>query len=295
MWRGGAAAVVAGALGALAAGCSLLTSWDGYVCSGDCTDASSGPPPIDAAPFDAARDGAGGVEAGYDARLDSPPDTFVAPPVDSGVDASDAGVDASVPITFVQGNSSHPSTAAATLAFNTPVAAGDAILVAFFCGSAATLSSVTDSLGNTFQTVVGPDPGSNNNHYIAIAPGSAAGADSVTVTLSAAPAGFNLFILEYAGLAPASAFDVTSTGSDTAADTDGGMASGFATTTAANELIFGLADSVGGAAGAGFTLRFPQAGNFVEDQVVSSAGSYEATGTATSGSWTLVMATFIGQ
>jgi hypothetical protein len=297
MGRRAVVAGLGGALGALAAGCSLLTSYDGLVCGADCGDASVGPG-VDGGRLDAGADVSGGAgrDAPPDSPLDSPADTSVADvstPVDSG-GGDDSGADASIPITFVQVNHTAPAAATATLSFNNPVGQGDAILVAFIGNASATLDTIADSLGNSFPVVVGPDPGSGNNHYIAIALDSPGGADTITVTFSAVPGGANLFILEYSGLVAANAFDVTKTGSGTSTATDG-MQSGFATTTAPVELIFGLADASGGSAGTGFASRDVLKGNVVEDEIVTSAGSYQATATASSGSWTMVMATFIGQ
>ncbi len=72
--------------------------------------------------------------------------------------------------------------------------------------------------------------------------------------------------------------------------------SGSATTAKANELIFGAGTSANKftAAGVGFTQRptNPLFGNLVEDQVVSSTGSYKATATNSPGNWVMQMVCF---
>ena len=87
--------------------------------------------------------------------------------------------------------------------------------------------------------------------------------------------------------------DVTAgaSGSGTAAN------SGAATTTSANELIFG-ANTVATttkAAGSGFTSRIITSpdGDIAEDKVVTTAGSNSATATlSSSGPWVMQMVTF---
>src|SRR6185436_12254133 len=71
--------------------------------------------------------------------------------------------------------------------------------------------------------------------------------------------------------------------------------SGAATTTSANELIFGAGTTATGfyAPGSGFTTRIITGdGDIAEDKVVSSTGSYSATGQTSSAPWVMQMATF---
>ena len=76
-----------------------------------------------------------------------------------------------------------------------------------------------------------------------------------------------------------------------------GANSGAATTTSANELIFGanMVYTLTGAAGSGFTTRVITSpdGDIAEDKVVTTAGSNSATATLTSsGPWVMQMVTF---
>src|SRR5439155_14188212 len=99
---------------------------------------------------------------------------------------------------------------------------------------------------------------------------------------------------EYNGLDASNPLDVTAVGVGTGTS----ASSGAATTTSANELIFGTGSTTGMAytgAGAGFTIRIVNNfGNMAEDKTVSSTGSNSATATNSSGTWVMQMATFRG-
>jgi hypothetical protein len=203
----------------------------------------------------------------------------------------DAG---SVPIAFVQANTIKPTAATTMLALATNVGAHDAIVVClnYPTASGATLSAISDTLGNTYSVVVGPIDAAGDIHYVAVAADSMAGGDTVTVTLSAAPVnGSDLLVMEYSGLALANAFDVSAqaSGNGTA------LSSGPATTTAAHELVLGYAEAPSASPGIGFTQRALLSGNLTEDKVVSTAGTYDATATTTTGAWVMVLATFKGR
>jgi hypothetical protein len=114
----------------------------------------------------------------------------------------------------------------------------------------------------------------------------------VTVTFNQAAAFVDVRVLEYSGLDTANPLDkaVGVAGSGTSAS------SGSATTTAANELIFGAGMTLGRftGAGTGFSSRIitnPDA-DLAEDETVSSTGSYSATASGSSSGWVMQMATF---
>lgn len=229
------------------------------------------------------------------------PVTSDAPEIDAPINRtdarrpSDAGTDTVgvVPINFIQVNTVKPTTAATMLALGSPVTLHDAIIVClnYPAASGATLTSIVDTSGNAYNTIVGPIDTGGEMHYVVFAQDVKSGTDALTVTLSAAPTGgSDLFALEYSGLAFTNAFDVSSNNSGTAT----AMTSGNATTTTADELIVGYAEAGQATAGVGFTSRATLSGNLVEDQIVSSIGSYSATATTTGagGTWTMIMATF---
>ena len=119
----------------------------------------------------------------------------------------------------------------------------------------------------------------------------AAASNTVTVNFNQAAAYPDVRILEYSGLDPTSPLDVTAA----AAGNGTSASSGSATTTSANELIFGAGNTAHDftAAGTGFTSRVINIfGNIAEDKTVSSSGSYNATATNIPGAWVMQMATF---
>ena len=153
----------------------------------------------------------------------------------------------------------------------------------------ATVQSVKDSVGNTYTLAIGPTSGTALRQSIYYASNIAGGTNTVTVTFSQAAAYPDMRILEYKGV---TTLDVTAgaSGNSTAAN------SGSATTTAANELIFG-ANTVftgTGAVGSGFTSRIVTPdGDLAEDKTVTTAGSNSASATlSSSGPWVMQMVTF---
>jgi hypothetical protein len=199
------------------------------------------------------------------------------------------------PITFVQANTIKPTAAITPLPFNSPVAVHSAIVIClnFPASSGAKLAGISDTLNNNYSVVVGPVVGNSAVHYVAVALDSKAGPDTINVAATVAPnGGSDLLALEYSGLSLSGAFDVTASNSGTTV----AMASGTATTTFAHELIIGYGEASAVAAGAGYTGRATISGNLVEDMIVSSAGSYEATATTTTtAGWQMIMATFKGR
>jgi len=155
----------------------------------------------------------------------------------------------------------------------------------------SSISSVKDSKGNLYTLAVGPTKNAPLQQSIYYAKNIVAGSNTVTVNFNQAAAYPDVRILEYSGLDPTSPLDVTKfkTGTGTAATSDS------ATTTSANELIFGAGNTAHHftAAGSGFTSRVINIyGNIAEDEVVSSSGSYAATATNYAGLWVMQMATF---
>ncbi len=199
-------------------------------------------------------------------------------------------------ISFVQVNAAAPQTASASVSVIYPAAqtAGDLNIVAVgWNDTTSTVSSVTDSRGNTYALAIGPTTGTGLRQSIYYAKNIAAGSNTVTVAFSKAAAFVDVRVLEYSGLDTLNPLDTTAgaVGSGTAAS------SGAATTTSANELIFGAGMTVGRftGAGAGFTSRIitnPDA-DIAEDQTVSATGSYSATAPNSASSWVMQMATFV--
>jgi hypothetical protein len=199
-------------------------------------------------------------------------------------------------ITFVQVASGPPtiqaSNSSVAVAYVNPQTAGNLNIVAVGWGDTTSLiSSVKDSKGNTYTLAMLPIKNAPLQQSIYYAKNIVGGSNTVTVKFSQAAAYPDVRILEYSGLDPTSPLDVTA-----AAPGSGPSASsGSATTTSANELIFGAGTTAHHftAAGSGFKQRVINIyGNIAEDQVVSSIGSNAATATNSAGLWVMQMATF---
>jgi len=194
-------------------------------------------------------------------------------------------------ISFIQVAAATPSsTATASVTYPAAQTSGDLnIVVVGWNDTTSTVQSVKDSGGNTYSLAIGPTKGTGLQESIYYAANIVGGANTVTVTFNQSAADPDIRILEYRGVTTLDA-KAGASGSSTAAN------SGSATTTSANELIFG-ADMVAtstGSAGSGFTSRIiTSRGDIAEDKVVTTAGSNSATATLSrSGPWVMQMVTF---
>ena len=196
-------------------------------------------------------------------------------------------------ISFIQVASATPQTktATVTVTYATAETAGDLNIVAVgWNDTTATVQSVKDSAGNTYSLAIGPTIGTGLQESIYYASKIVGGSNTVTVTFNQSANAPDIRILEYRGVTTLDA-KAGASGSSTAAN------SGSATTTSANELIFG-ADMVATTtemAGSGFTSRIITSpdGDIAEDKVVTTAGSNSATATLEgSEPWVMQMATF---
>jgi len=141
-------------------------------------------------------------------------------------------------------------------------------------GTSSTVSSVSDSKGNVYTRAVGPIGLSGTLsqwiYYAKNITAAAAGGNTVTVVFSQATVYPDIRILEYSGLDPASPVDVTAQASGTSS----GATSGAATTTNANDLIFGANMTTGTTSGpgTGFTSRVVTSpdSDIAEDRVVTT-------------------------
>ena len=185
-------------------------------------------------------------------------------------------------ISFIQVASATPQAKTATVNVTYPASqtAGDLnIVVVGWNDTTSTVQSVKDSAGNNYNLAIGPTAGRDCGSRSTTLPNIVGGSNTVTVTFSQPAAYPDVRILEYRGV---TTLDVTTGASGNSA----GASSGSATTTSANELIFGAntVATLTGAAGNGFTSRIITSpdGNIAEDKVVTAAGSNSATATLTS-------------
>jgi len=187
---------------------------------------------------------------------------------------------------LVQTNSGTPSALVTTysVGFSSPVAASDLLLVAVGTNvPTATITSVTDTLGNTFTPATSLATNTNwgIGEQVWSASGKASGTDTITVNVSQ-PANLHVIIAEYSGVATASPVDAgVFAGSGATAGT--AVDSGPLATSTAGDLLFGhvvtghLNESF--TAGTGYTLRqtTPTGASAIEDQWASTTGTYHGT------------------
>jgi glucose/arabinose dehydrogenase/PKD repeat protein len=172
---------------------------------------------------------------------------------------------------------------------NTP---GNLIVVYAIWSNTGT-ASITDTRGNSYAAAA-PATRWNNSTWssqVFYAKNVAGGANTVTGTFGTAINSFGiLYVHEYTGMDKINPLDVTAAAIGSARSMD----SGSATTTNANDLIFGAGASLWSvtAAGTAFTTRLTGYDNMTEDRVVSTTGSYNATATQNSSAWVMHMAAF---
>jgi IPT/TIG domain len=188
-------------------------------------------------------------------------------------------------ISFVQTNSATPQGNFSSVGVTYTVAqtAGNLnVIVVGWNDSTSTITGVTDTSGNAYSVaapvVVQSGTASQAIYYAKNITGAAAGANTVTVTFSAAARHPDIRIAEYSGIDTANPLDTSAGAQGNTATSD----SGPAATTNANDLLVGgnTVQSTTTAPGTGFTSRGITAdGDILEDQIVSSTGSYNATAT----------------
>src|ERR1043165_9015471 len=151
------------------------------------------------------------------------------------------------------------------------------VVVVGWNDTTAAVSSVTDSTGNVYTRAGGPTAYAGqltqSIYYAKNIGGAPASANTVTVRFTVPAFYADIRIVEYSGIDQVNPVDVVAGATGTTTS----MSSGTATTTNANDLIFG-ANTVTHttvAGGAGFTVRFltPDK-DIAEDKVVAAAGSY---------------------
>ncbi len=202
---------------------------------------------------------------------------------------------------FVQGlgiNTQSGNTANITLPG--PSTAGNLMVLSLSTATTAvTVSSITDTKGNTYTPAIGPtdwNAGADRS-WTYYASNIAGGGPAITITITysgGAPPSLDTYAAEYSGVTTGSPLDQTSAGTGLAGIN---LDSGSKTTTQASELIFGFGMSAGHA-----IPDVPYApgrstfdNNFIADQTVASINSYHVTATNTgANNWMCQMVTFKG-
>lgn len=211
----------------------------------------------------------------------------------SNVSATFAAPTATAPVQQIQTiNGGTPGTNSITGNFSQAQTLGNTNIVWILTNSAASVSSITDTLGNTYTLAAcggGTNPQANLFLYYSLSIAAAgAGANTITVALSAAPTYRVILASEYSGLL---AFDAChgANGSGTALD------SGAFTTTVGNDLLIGGDNVAHGISvvSSGWTQEISNSGNDVEDQKNVAAAAYHFLPTqAPTGTWQAIGAGF---
>jgi chitodextrinase len=196
------------------------------------------------------------------------------------------------PPSIVQTNQNQISSGTSTaVTFNAPTLAGNTI-VAYVIWSNTGSVALSDSRGDAFVSV-GPAIAWSTGYsaQVLYASNIVGGSDTVTATFRTAVSSFGVvYVHEYAGISVINPIDVTAA----ATGSSSSLNSGSATTTSANDLIFGagVSDNVITAAGSGFTSRDTAFGNITEDRTAATIGPYSATATQNGKLWGMQMVAF---
>ena len=199
-------------------------------------------------------------------------------------------------ISFVQANSAQPSSpaATATISYTLAQTAGNLnVVIIGWADATATVQSVTDSAGNTYNLAFSPTVGTGLSQAIYYAKNIvSAASNTVTVTFSAAAPSPDVRILEYSGLDPATPLD-TAGG---AAGTGTALDSGPITPSDPSDLIIGAATVGGVVSGAGqafTTVAITPNGANVEHLIGQQGGVIDATATqGSSANWVMQLVAF---
>jgi hypothetical protein len=142
------------------------------------------------------------------------------------------------PIAYVQGNTGVGSSTTTNVTYSAAQTAGNLNVVIIGAASkTVSVSSVTDSKGNSYSLAIGPTTSANYRQWIYYAPNiasAAAGTNTVTITTSSSTT-LPIRIAEYSGLSTTSPLDQTAGGVGTA--TCGAAYTSSVTTNYNQELI----------------------------------------------------------
>ena len=201
------------------------------------------------------------------------------------------------PINYIQRGGAVTSSTTATvqgLIPNLQQAGNLNVVIIGWADAVATISSVTDTEGNTYVAALPPNTFAGLSQVIYYAKnilGDSSTPNQITVTFSQAAVAPDVRILEYSGLDITSPIDTAAgaTGSGILAD------SGACTTTVGPDLIVAGATVETGIAGAGTgyaLLDITANGDNSQHQIVSVPGSCQATASMSSGNWVMQSVAF---
>ena len=202
-------------------------------------------------------------------------------------------------IGFVQVNYATPQTpqTKVTVAYLQAQTTGNLnVVVVGWNDATAKINSVTDSKGNAYALAVGPTIQSGTAtqaiYYAKNIAAAAANANTVTVTFNTGATSPDVRIAEYSGIDPTNPVDAVATAQGSGASSD----SGSVNTGNANDLLVGanLVQQLTTGPGPGYTSRVITSpdGDILEDQIVNTSGSHNATAAVTGGAWIMQMVAF---
>jgi chitodextrinase len=169
------------------------------------------------------------------------------------------------------------SAASNALAFGAATQSGDLIIVEVDWSSGSTFTSLSDSQGNVY-TQIGTEQNSaavGVKSRLYYAKNIKGGAVTITSLVSGSPLYHELYIHEYSGLSATDPLDAYSV----KVGSGSSFTSGSLTTTAANELLYGVEiDSGAGSASAGWTTRSSFDSNVAADKNMLTVGTAAFTG-----------------
>jgi hypothetical protein len=200
---------------------------------------------------------------------------------------------------YIQGNYAVPQTPQTNVMvpFTSNQSAGDLnVVIVGWNDSTSQVSTVKDSMGNTYLLAVGPmvtGAVSQSIYYAKNIRGTSAGTNVVTVTFSSAATNPDIRVLEYTGIDLANPMDAVggSTGNSSTSN------SGTVTTANPTDLLVAANTvqtyTIGTDTGYTQRLLTNPDGDLVEDRVVTAASSYSASPSlGQAGSWVMQMVAF---
>jgi hypothetical protein len=155
------------------------------------------------------------------------------------------------------------------------------------------VNTIADTLGNTYKLAVGPTVLTGSaSQSIYYAANIAAGANTITVTFTAAAVYPDIRALEYNGIDAVTPVDAAAGN-----QANGGTSSATVTTTNPRDLLFAanVVSTTTTGPGAGFTSRIITVpdGDIAQDQFVTVTGTYTATAPlSSSGAWVMQVVAF---
>ena len=170
---------------------------------------------------------------------------------------------------------------------------GDAnVVVVSWFTAAATIDSLTDGAGNSYTLIGEISDGTAFQRIYYAVPIAASSNNLITVTCSQNCQFIELRICEYSGIASANTVE----GSTSGVGAGGTESAGSLMITGPHDLLVAAftGNVNSGGQGSGWTQRISFVGDYVEDRVVTAAGTYTGDASGGPGNWIAMMAALRG-